>query len=322
MSDKLTIQYILETLSKGFGVMTHSGVAAAAANAVGAAAGGFTFGTDTSCFISAPELQVFLATSDALPSLSELWEGKDGPSDYGTRGKGLVRVSKPCPSLLGGCTPRQIVSSIPNEAIMSGFTRRVNFVYEGDNSKRIPWPAPRNGTDPVRDRLVNDMRHISQLSGEYRFSADAAPVFEAYYRNRVVDEFLDEATSTYEVTKWAHASKLAMVLSAARSDDMIISKADFISAKQAVEQCSEDLKKVFRAVGDSELTVATEKVLRFIEMKGFTSRQEILGALWRDIGSTTVLDMILATLEQGHLVLVEDKGGKTMFRCHPKKGKP
>ncbi len=207
---------------------------------------------------------------------------------------------------------------------MSGFTRRVNFVYEGDNSKRIPWPIARNGNDPVRDSLINDMRHISQLQGEFTFAPDAIPVFEAYYRNRVIDEFLDEATSTYEVTKWAHASKLAMVISAARGDDKVISKKDFESAMVAVERCSEDLKKVFRAVGDSELTVATEKVLRFIEMKGFTSRQEILGALWRDIGSTTVLDMILATLEQGHLVLVEDKGGKTMFRCHPKttRGKP
>lgn len=304
MSDKLTIQYILETISRGF------------PSAQMSPTGGIGLGFDSSCFISAPELQVFLSTSDALPSLAELWEGKDGPSDYGTRGKGLVKISKPCPSLLGGCTPRQIVKSIPNEAIMSGFTRRVNFVYGLEKSRSIPWPIQRVGNDTSRDALVDDLRAISQVSGEFTFDPVAKQFFEKFFKDsEQIDEFADEATATYGTSRWAHALKLAMALTLARGDDLVINFVDMSLAINAINKCYDDLQRVFRAVGDSNETVSMDKITRFLELKGFSTYEDIMSVMYRDVGSTQNLDVMLSCLQSGRVIKAENHGGITVYRA-------
>jgi hypothetical protein len=304
MSDKLTIQYILETLSKGF-TATH------------ATPSGVTFGTDTSCLISAPEMEVFLATSEALPSLSELWEGKTGPSDYGTRGKGLIKITKPCPTLIGGMTLRQACEYMSTRVVSGGFTRRVNFVYAADKAKSIPQPT-RNGTAAkiVQD-LVDDLRRISMLQGEIKLTSEAWELYAPYYEaSGQIDEFDDEATSAYSTSKWVHVLKLAMSIRCAKDDTLVLTELDIEEAIIAVEKCGEDLLKVFRSVGDSDLAASSDRVLRFIEVRGYCTRQDLMGALWRHISSPE-LDIVLATLETGGIIAAVDRAGKTVFRALP-----
>lgn len=309
LSDKLTIQYILEKISD-------RGLAAAHAQITGAGGGTIVISTDASCFISAPEVEDLLTASDAMPSLKEIWECKDGPFEYGTRGKGLVKVAKPCPTLLGGCTPSQIALLFPNHAVGGGFVRRVSFVYEPERLKRIPWPTPRNGNDTIRDGLINDLRHIAQLRGVFRFDPIAKEMFEKYYNSSGCDEFADEATASYDTSRPYHALKLAMCLTLARSDDLIINFVDMSKAITMVNKCSDDLRKVFRAVGDSEAAGIMDKVLRFIEMRSkvtFVTHQDLMGALWRDVGSTQNLDVILATLEAGRIIKTSQKANLTTY---------
>lgn len=309
LSDKLTIQYILEKISD-------RGLAAAHAQITGASGGTITISTDASCFISAPEVEDLLTASDTMPSLKELWECKIGPFEYGTRGKGLVKIAKPCPTLLGGCTPSQIAVLFPNHAVGGGFVRRVSFVYEPERLRRIPWPVARNGSDLTRDALVNDLRHIAQLRGAFRFDPIAAEMFTKYYNSSGCDEFADEATASYDTSRPYHAMKLAMCLTVARSDDLVINFIDMSHAIQMVNKCSEDLRRVFRAVGDSEAAGIMDKVMRFIEMRSkvtYVTHQDLMGALWRDVGSTQNLDVILATLEAGRIIKTSQKANLTTY---------
>ena len=301
LSDKLTIQYILEKLSVGF-TAPHATVG-----------GGFTFGKDSSCLISAAEMEVFLATSEAMPSLSELWECKDGPSDYGTRGKGLISVEKPCPTLIGGMTPRQVVDYMSTRVVSGGFTRRVNFVYTLDKEKSIPRPRVNGSYATVVDDLINDLRHISTLQGEVKLTEAAWALFEPYYHIATkVDEFDDEVFVAYASTKPFHVLKLATVLSVSRSDSLHITEVDIENAIVAVERCSNDLMKVFRSVGDSDVATSSDRVMRFIEAKGIVSRSDIMQAMWRHMTSPE-LDLILNTLESGNMVDHQDRGGKLFY---------
>jgi hypothetical protein len=252
-----------------------------------------------------------------MPSLKELWESKDGTFEYGTRGKGLVKISKPCPTLLGGVTPSQVAMLFPTRAVGGGFVRRCNFVYEAERSRIIPWPEERNGNDSVKNALINDLRHISQLKGPFRFDPIARKMYEDYYRNTNCDEFADEATSSYETSRPYHVLKLAMALTASRFDNMVINFVDLAQAIKMVDKVTQELKKVFRAVGDSELAVVMDKVLRYIEMKSkltFVTRQDLMGALWRDVGSSQNLDIILATLEAGKVIRTDNQSGMTVYR--------
>jgi len=314
MSDKLTIQYILEKISD------RGRMAATLAPVAGGGGPGskqVTFAVDSSCFISAPELEDLLTTSDAMPPLKELWESKTGSFEYGTRGKGLVKISDPCPTLLGGCTPSQISFLFPTKSVGGGFVRRCNFVYESERARVIPWPVQRGGVDPLRDALIADLRHIAQLRGPFKFDVQARKMYEDYYVNTHGDEFADEATASYETSRPYHALKLAMCLTVARYDHMNINFLDMARAIQMVDKCTEDLKKVFRSVGDSDMAVVMDKVIRFIEIKSkltYVTRPDLMGALWRDVGSSANLDIILMTLEAGNVIKTESRNGITVYK--------
>lgn len=321
LSDKLTIQYILEHISD-HGLMGQSPTIQMRSGTVS-----LNTGVDATCFISAPEAEDFINMSDTMPTLKELWESKDGPFEYGTRKHGLVKVTKPCPSLLGGCTQAQVSLLFPARAIGGGFARRCSFIYETDKTKSIPWPVERNGNDPVRRALVNDLRQISALRGRYVFDPVAAKLWQDYYQANQ-DEFQDEVTASYDCSRGIHALKLAMCLTAARSDTMVINFADMYRAVQMITHVSDDLKKTFRAVGDSEMANAMDKVLRFIEQKAkigsLVSRQDLMSALWRDVGTSQNLDILLATLEAGRIITTQQHLGITIYKIIPttKRGKP
>lgn len=307
LSDKLTIQYILEKISD-------RGQSVAQINMQGNT---LTLGMDSTCFISAPELEDFMSTSDTLPPLKELWESKDGPYEYGTRGRGLVKIAKPCPTMLGGCTPSQIALLFPSQVVGGGFIRRCNFVYEGDQSKFVAWPPERSAADPVKQKLIDDLRLIGQLGGRFSFDPVASKQFKDFCATIGSDEFADEASAGYETSKPIHVLKLAMALTVARSDAMIISFVDMMQAIQMVNKCADDLKKVFRAVGDSEMATVIDKVIRFIEAKSklsYVTRPDLMGALWRDVGSNQNLDIILATLEAGSIIRTESRSGITIYK--------
>ena len=297
MSDRVTIEYVLEKLSKGFPSQTI------------APGGGLQFGHDASAMIFSPELSIFITASQhTLPILADLWDSREGDFSYGTRHKGDYKIKNSCVSMLAGSTQEWLISSIPANAVGGGFTRRVNFVFAKDKQAFIPWPAVNHTS--IRNDLVNDLRHISQIRGEITFDKHAHELFDVYYRSAVADEFDDEATTAYKTTKWAHATKLATAISLGSDDAPVISERALQLAIDRVDNVLSNISLVFRAVGESDLVTAADRVLRFIETKGYATKSEILRVNWRHI-SAADLDTILTTFVNGGLVL-EKSSGKTI----------
>lgn len=300
LSDRVTIEYVLERMSQGWQSIRRSGT------------GGIQMGLDHTATIISPEVSVFIgASQNTLPILADLWDAREGEFVYGTRHKGEFRIKDPCVCLLGGSTQEWLISSIPANAVGGGFTRRVNFVVANDREKLLPWPSLSNHNQ-IRDNLVTDIREIARLSGEIKFHPECVPLFERCYIDSAPKEYDDEATTSYRTSMWAQITKLAMCMTASRGDDLIINKQDFIRAEQAVKDVMSNVPKVFRAVGESDLVIAADKVLKYLETKGFASRQEIMKHLWRDLTSED-LDKVLATFKEGAVVYEYIQGKKTLY---------
>lgn len=288
LSDRITMEYVLEKLSKGFPAYN------------GVSQGNIKMGTDACVMLVSTELSVFISASQfTITALTDLWDSKEGVYGYGTRGKGEWNVNSPCLSLLGGSAPDWLIKSVPADAVGGGFTRRVNFVLASKKGKRIPWPSM-NHSD-IKARLVADLQEIALLRGEMHIDMSARKKFEEIYDASQANEFDDEATAGYKISRWANALKLASVLSAARGDSMIISKEDLELAALKTQEVADDIPIIFRAVGEASLVSATDKVLRFIEMKGYAPREEILRANWRHMTSDD-LDRIIVTLREGRVI--------------------
>jgi hypothetical protein len=160
--------------------------------------------------------------------------------------------------------------------------------------------------------LVEDLRLLSQLKGEMKFDKAAESVFEDIYNTSDAGDFDDEATAAYKSSMWAHATKLAMVLSASERDDLLITKDHITTAVDAVKGIVKDIGMVFRAVGESTMVGAVDKVLQFIELKGYCTRADIQRALWRHISSSD-LDVVLNTLTTGGLIDYKQTGNKIIY---------
>lgn len=300
LSDRVTIEYVLERMSQGWQGFYRSPT------------GGMHLGVDHSAILISPEVSVFIgASQNTLPILADLWDAREGEFVYGTRHKGEFRIKDPCVCLLGGSTQEWLISSIPANAVGGGFTRRVNFVVANDREKLLPWPILSNHNQ-VRNNLVTDIREISRLNGEMKFDSKCVPLFEQCYTDSAPKEYDDEATTSYRTSMWAQVTKLAMCLSAARGDSLIISEQDFKQAHDAVKLVVGNIPRVFRSVGESDLVIAADKVLKFLETKGFASRDEILKHLWRDLTSED-LDKILATFKEAKVVYDYVQGKRTLY---------
>jgi hypothetical protein len=301
LSDRLTIEWILETMSKGF-----------PAPSVGPG-GGQTFGFDTTALLVAPELSVFLRfPEDQLPDLTDLWDARDRKCMYGTRGKGLVTVDKPGPSMLAGCAPEWLTHCIPANAVGGGFTRRVNFIYEKDESQSLPWPSHVD-INTLTEPLVEDLRAISQLHGEYKFDNLARPIFEQMYVSRNAVAWEDEATANYVISRWAHVAKISMALAASRRDDLVITKSDIEEAADRIVDVTNALSIVFRSVGQSDMVTVADKVMRFLETKGAATFKQILGVMYKDCLKAE-LEVILLTLTDAGVVQEQKLGQNTVFK--------
>lgn len=299
LSGRITIEYVLEKLATGW---PHPSI------------GGSTkIGNESACMIYSTELSVFLSASqNTLPILCDIWDFDEGEFEYGTRHKGEFRIKNPCVSLLGGSTQEWLISSIPSSAVGGGFTRRVNFVVANDREKLLPWPIIQNHSS-IRDNLTKDLQEISKLRGEYNFANNVKPLFEhCYSKDSNPTEYDDEATTSYKTSLWAQVVKLAICMSASRGDDMVITKEDFQKAYDAIMIVAGNVPKVFRAVGESEFAVVTDKLLRFLEAKGFANKQEITKAMWRD-ATHEEIDKILATLLEGAVIYEYQQGRNTMY---------
>ena len=303
LSDRVTMEYVLEKLSKGFPRIHHSPNGASPQSTM-------KLGTESTALLVSTELSVFITASQfSITALSDLWDSKEGIYQYGTRGKGEYNINSPCVSLLGGSAQEWLVKSVPADAVGGGFTRRVNFVLATKKDKKVPWPSL---TVASTDDLVEDLRSISLLRGEFTFTQGARARFEKYYLSCEPNDFDDEATCVYKTSKWANACKLAEVISAARTDSMLINELDWQIAQDKIEEVTEDLKMVFRAVGESSMASASEKILKFIETRGYASRADILARNWRHVTSND-LDVIIATFREAGTILERVVGNKTLY---------
>lgn len=299
LSDRLTMEYVLEKLSKGF--PTHV-----------ATPQGLKFGTEASVLLVSRELSVFITASQfALTALTDLWEGREGKFMYGTRGRGEWPVESPCISLLGASAQEYLIKTIPADAIGGGFTRRVNFVFEKDPPRKVAFPE-RNGLQGFYDDLAEDLKEIGKLRGEMKLTPGAKKMFEKYYNESEPAVFDDQATSHYKSSRWSNAIKVAMCLSASEGDTLIINEKHWTQAEKLVDRVTEDIKMVFRAVGESDLTVAADKTLEFIEKRGFASKQEMLRYLWRDVTKDD-LEKILTTFREAGILSEKVVGNNILY---------
>lgn len=312
LSDRITAEKILVKLEAGFVGTQQQGQQSAQQSQAQPFV--FTYGDKTSTIIST-ELPVFLGTSDwMIPLLCEMWERNE--FSYDTKNKGTVSAKGLCVSLFGGCVPDYIrnLSKDSTAFITSGFSSRCIFVFANDRGKPVSWPEPVSNFSKLEDDLVDDLKQISSLKGAFSFTKDARQVWDSFYISSLKpNEFESDVVSNFKARMVSHVVKLAMCLSVSEKDTLEITKDNLFNAIQFIDGIKKMLDIAFRSIGESQLALAQDKVLRFIEFKGITTRSEILKNLRRHITDED-LGRVLHVLEYSGEIVEETLVGKVWYR--------
>ena len=214
-------------------------------------------------------------------------------------------------NLLAGTTPDNIQSSLPVEAIGAGLTSRIIFVYEEEKNKLVVFPTSSQREVELQQHLVHDLEQISLLSGCFKFTENASGYYSEWcHMSDVNPPFHDTKFDGYCGRRRNHLLSLAMVCSASRGNDLVLTEDDIKRASTLLSEVEVKMGLTFRGIGRSDISSLINSAIVFIEN---SVTDEI--PVWQfarhfegDIDKL-MMDRVLTTLESANYIRIVRKPG-------------
>lgn len=240
----------------------------------------------TSLTIFNGELTVFLGTQD-IQLLTDLTDWYDSPDDwkYGTK-HGTINtdiLNNLWVNILGATTPEALQSSLPASAIGIGLTARMLFIFAPKRGKKVAIPDLSEEQFEIKAKLSADLQKIAMLSGPFERTLEFLSVYKPWYEHFDDDPIIiDERFEKYYERKAATVCKLACVLNASRTDDMILREEDFFRAIEFLDEAEYWMPYALTGFGKNNLAAVMDKVLVELMRDKRVSIQSLLKKHRRD----------------------------------------
>jgi hypothetical protein len=244
------------------------------------------------------ELAVFLGHQnvDFLAILTNLYDSED-EWEYRTKHQGQEKIKGVCLNFLGGTAPDWIKSMIPEAALGGGFTSRIIWIVEWDKGKIIADPTPTPRMYNLRKLLIEDLERISVLTGEMKREEQALEFYEEWYVKQTKSPpFTSGKFDGYCARRATHVQKLAMIMSAARSNELVVRLEDLKRAIYILEAAEVTMPDAFTGLGKAQYMDISELVLGYMmNAQRPVKHSELLRVFFPDV-SDYVLTVAMETL--------------------------
>ena len=219
-----------------------------------------------------------LQDKDMVNLLIELWDGKRSYEKI-TKMSGNDTVEAPWINLTAGTTPHWVADNMPQAMIGGGLSSRCIFVYADKKEKYVAYVDEQvnSGDDELRAKLIHDLEQISMMTGPFSMTANARAWGASWYENfwgDAVSRMDDQMAQGYAARKQTHMHKTAMVISASRSSDRVITAEDLQLANNMLLDLEADMPKVFSRIGRTEDSMQAERFIEYVIRKGSVSYEE------------------------------------------------
>jgi hypothetical protein len=247
-----------------------------------------------------------------------LWDGKTGSFEKRTKGCGSDSIQNPWINMIACTTPAWIAGNFPEYMIGGGFTSRAIFVYADAKAQFVAYPGLRVPPDlkEKRQRLVDDLIAISNLTGEYRLTAEAIEYGEAWYSRHYASRPINldsDRFGGYIARKQTHLHKLAMVLAASSSSDLVIHKVHLETADIMLTDLEPDMQFVFSKIGRSDSSLHTERLVEFVHTHGKVKYGDAYRYVHSHFPSMRDYDDILAGCIKAGYIKLEMNSGENLL---------
>jgi len=205
-----------------------------------------------------------------IDMLVHLWDGK--PFTKVTKNSGTDEVVNPWINVLAATNPEWIAANFPEYMIGGGFASRCLFVYIAEKERYVAYPEAQTGFEGLREDLIADLTHISEsIVGEYSLTPEAKEWGSAWYERHYRQEALLMDSSRfggYIARKQTLAHKVAMILAASHTDELVISRDDLETAVSMLSDLEADMQLVFEKIGMSAEALQSERLSQMVVKRG------------------------------------------------------
>ena len=248
-----------------------------------------------SCYSS--ELGSLLGTKSAEMTdfLTDIYDAAPDWSKQ-TVSRSLEKITFPWFNLLAATTPQWLGDNLSKTAVEGGFVRRTLFIYE-DSRLRVAFPQQTDEQRKVKKYLLHDLAVISKLQGEFSFTEESKEYYRIWYEEKNnVPVLANHSISGYYECKHIHVLKVAMMLSLAQKDELVLETRDIETAINLLEEIEPGMKRSFSAVGKNEFSTVQERVVSFMRQQGGLTYKEIVAICNKDMPNKRAIDDLIDTL--------------------------
>lgn len=230
------------------------------------------------------ELAIFLSKEEThkgiIPTLTGLYgcpdsfinELKTVPIDV---------LNKVCLNILAATTPTDLTELIPATATGKGFTPRLHLVYQDKRRHKNSKPKL---DQTLAEKLVADLVDIRKMEGPFVMSPNDEKWFDEWYNSIVPPQ--DENLDGFYGRKHDTMLKLAMVVAAGHSNELVIKKSDMQIAVKLLNQLESFMPMAYKEIGKLATTDHVERVLRQLKRRGGkATKSEILHDNWNSFNA-------------------------------------
>lgn len=251
--------------------------------------------------IASSEFGTFLNPNDRemVDVLVSLWDGQLGVWEKRTKTQGSDRIENPWINIAACTTPGWIAGNFPEYLIGGGFTSRCIFVYAQHKRKLVAYPAAvlPPEFDKLKADLVRDLEQIALMRGPYTLSPDAVAFGTEWYEhhhNNKPRNLDNDRFAGYIARKQTHIHKLAMVLSAAEKDEMVITRDNLEAASEIVTALEADMPEVFAMIGVQGSAKHAQEVAMLVRSYGKLSEKHLFSLCFKTMSYKEFQEAIVA----------------------------
>jgi len=230
-------------------------------------------------------------------------------TNFNTKTKGKIPINEVCFNILACSTPEWLTTGTTLDEIHGGFTGR--FVYVYADVEKCNSPFPEDFFDAkiraLRDDLIDDLRIISTVHGNFIITDQAKADYTIWYKDRKA-ECTDERLAGYFGRKRDLVLKVSMLLSVAKDNSLVIDESTLKLAWKLLSKNEEQMGNAFSGVVDDPALKYKDTIVvqlaRSPNQEMFKST--LLKANWHKFDSV-ILDRIITNLVDAKMVETHTK---------------
>lgn len=246
--------------------------------------------------------------------LIDLWDGAEGAWQRWLVSKENTNIENPWINIIGATTPSWLNENFPESMIGSGLTSRIVFVYADRKKYLIPYITEVVDLDShkkLEENLVHDLTEISLMKGAFTLTPEARAFGSTWYTQHWTnpeEHLRTDRMQGYRARKQTHIHKLAMILSAAESDNLIITLAHLQTALGFAAGIERDMHIVFESIGVHQAARDMEILMSYIRANKTVLHQDLWRVCFRSMSRKEFAEAIDALVHAGYIRLVNEAG--------------